>query len=57
MAKKKQGVSKTELHALHLKLKESMKRTALHVERQKRLYAQELADYERLYGKYVEDES
>jgi hypothetical protein len=53
MAKKSKGLSK-KLRLLHAKLKESIKETALDIERQKRLYAQELADYERLYGKYVE---
>jgi hypothetical protein len=56
MAKKKRGISKTEMHALHMKLKESMKETDLRIERHKRFYAQELADYERLYGKYIEGE-
>ena len=55
MASKKKGVSRAEIHTLHMKLKES-KETAFRIERQKRLYAQELADYERLYGKYVEGE-
>jgi hypothetical protein len=55
MAKKNQGLSR-EIRALHVKLKESIKETELDIERQKRLYAQELADYEKLYGKYVKDE-